>query len=48
MENLELKAVAKVRLTKTDEFGNIIGVEEHTVDLTKEEAEEVWRSQQQA
>lgn len=47
MEGLHLKATAKVRLTKLDEFGKVIGVEEHEIELTKEEAEELWRSQTQ-
>lgn len=48
MDGLNLKATAKVRITKHDENGNIIGVEEHEVDLTREEAEALWHSQQQA
>ncbi len=48
MEHFGLKAMAKVTITKTDEFGNIIGTEEHIVNLTEEEAEELWRSQQRA
>ena len=47
-EGLQLKATATVRLTKLDEAGNIIGTEEHTVDLTEEEANTIWHSQQQA
>lgn len=46
-EGLELKATARVTLTKLDENGKIIGVEEHDVDLTKEEANALWHSLQQ-
>ena len=48
MDSLSLKATAKVKLTKLDEYGHIVGVEEHLVELTKKEAEELWHSQQQA
>lgn len=47
MEGLNLKATAKVTLTKLDENGQVIGVEEREIDLTKEEASELWRSLQQ-
>lgn len=47
MEGLSLKATARVTITKLDENGAIIGTEEHEVELTKEEAEALWRSQQQ-
>lgn len=47
-EGLQLRATARVKLTKLDENGKLIGVEEHEVELTKEEAEALWRSQQQA
>lgn len=47
MDGLKLCATAKVKITKADENGNIIGVEEHEVNLTPEEAEMLWRSQQQ-
>lgn len=46
-EGLSIKATARVRLTKLDEAGNIIDVEEREVDLTKEEAHALWLSQQQ-
>lgn len=46
-ENLQLKAKAKVKLTKIDEHNNIIGYEEHEVDLSGEEAEALWLLQQQ-
>lgn len=47
MEGLNLCATARVKLTKYDEAGNFIGTEEHEVELTKEEAEALWHSQQQ-
>lgn len=47
MEGLQLKAMARVKLTKLDEAGNIIGVEEREVNLTEEEANELWHLQQQ-
>jgi hypothetical protein len=47
-EGLQLKATARVRLTKLDESGKVIGVEEHEVELTEEEAHTLWHSQQQA
>lgn len=48
MDGLNLKATAKIKITKLDESGKVIGVEEHEVDLTREEAEALWHSQQQA
>lgn len=47
MEDLNLKATAKVKLTKLDENGEVIGVEEHEIDLTNEEAHKLWHSLQQ-
>lgn len=47
MEDLKLKATAVVKITKLDEAGNIIEVEERTIALTEEEAKELWLSQQQ-
>lgn len=47
MEGLNLKATAKVTLTKLDENGQVIGVEEREINLTKEEASELWHSLQQ-
>lgn len=44
---LSLTAKAHVKLTKLDENGSVIGIEEHEVDLTREEAEALWHSQQQ-
>ena len=46
-EGLRLTAKARVKLTKLDENGNVISVEERDVDLTKEEAQALWQSQQQ-
>lgn len=43
-EGLNLKATARVTLTKLDENGKVIGTEEHEVDLTKEEANALWHS----
>lgn len=48
MNTNKLKATAIVKITKLDGNGNVIGVEEHTVNLTEEEAEKLWHSQQQA
>ena len=45
-EGLNIKATAKVKLTKLDANGCVIGVEERTVELTDEEATALWRSQQ--
>lgn len=47
MEGLTLRATARVTINKYDENGTLIGTEESEVDLTKEEAEALWRSQQQ-
>lgn len=47
MEDLKLTATAVVKITKLDENGNIIEVEERTIALTEEEAKELWLSQQQ-
>jgi hypothetical protein len=47
-EGLKLTATARVTLTKLDEDGNIIGVEESDVTLTEEEAHAIWQSQTQA
>lgn len=44
---VNLTARARVKLTKLDEHGEVIGIEEHEVDLTREEAEALWHSQQQ-
>ena len=43
----KLKAHAHVTLTKLDENGKVIGVEEHEIELTEKEAKELWRLQQQ-
>lgn len=45
-EDLQLKAKAHVKLTKIDDNGNVT-VEEHDVDLTEEEARQLWLSQVQ-
>lgn len=47
MEDINLTATAKVTLTKLDENGNVIGVEQREIDLTKKEASELWHSLQQ-
>lgn len=47
-EGLQLKATATVRLLKYDENDTLISTEEHTVELTEEEANAIWHSQQQA
>lgn len=46
-EGLNLTAQAKVKLTKLDEAGNVIEVEEHNVELTEQEVKQLWLSQQQ-
>lgn len=46
-ESIQLNAKAKVKITKLDDAGNVIGVEEHEVNLTEEEAKAIWDSQQQ-
>lgn len=46
-EGIRLKATARVKLMKYDSDGKAIGVEEHEVQLTEEEAKELWRSQMQ-
>lgn len=48
MEGLQLKATARVKLTKLDNDGNIVAVEEHEIQLTEQEVEAIWQSQQQA
>lgn len=47
MEDINLKAIAKVTLTKLDENGNVIGVDTREIDLSKKEANDLWRSLQQ-
>ena len=46
-EGLVLSAKANVKLTKLDENGKVLEVSEHQVDLTREEAKELWQLQQQ-
>ena len=45
-EGLQIRATAHVKLTKIDDKGNTT-VEEHDVDLTEEEARQLWLSQTQ-
>ena len=47
MKEIPLKATARVKLIKKDADGNIIEVVENIVELTEEEAEALWHSQQQ-
>lgn len=47
MDGLQLKATAHVKLTKLDENGNVVGIEEHEVELTEEEVKNLWPLQQQ-
>lgn len=47
MNDLKLTATARVKLTKLDEHGNVIGIEEKIISLTEEEARNLWHSQQQ-
>lgn len=44
---LNLTAKAHVKLTKLDNNGNVLSIDEHEVELTREEAEALWHSQQQ-
>ena len=46
-EGLNISAKARVKLTKIDDKGNTLSVEEHEVNLTEEEAQKLWRLQQQ-
>lgn len=46
MEGINIRATAKVKLTKLDDNGNVVGIEEKDITLTEEEAEALWRSQQ--
>lgn len=46
-EGLTLTAKATVKLTKLDEHGRIVEETEKEVELTREEVEALWRSQQQ-
>lgn len=47
MDGLKINATAKVKVTKLDKSGKVIGIEESTVNLTEKEAEALWHSQQQ-
>lgn len=44
-EGLRLKAIASVKLAKYDEYGNLLSIDEHTVELTEKEAQDIWLSQ---
>ena len=46
-EGLKIEAKAKVRVTKLDENGLVVGYDEHEVILSEEEAKELWHLQQQ-
>ena len=46
-DGVPVSATAHIRITKLDDNNNIIAVEEHDVDLTLKEAEELWHLQQQ-
>lgn len=46
-EGFKLNAKARVTITKLDENGEVVGTEEHEVELTKEEADALWHSLQQ-
>ena len=46
-EGVQLKATARVKLSKFDEHGNLVGAEEHEIELTKEEADSIWHLQMQ-
>ena len=45
---LNIQATAHVKITKLDENDKVIEVCEHNTQLTREEAERLWLSQQQA
>lgn len=44
----KLKATARVKLTKLDDSGAVIGIEEKVVELSREEVEALWDLQEQA
>lgn len=46
-EGLNIKATARVTIKKYDENGESIGTEEHEVELTQEEVNNLWHSLQQ-
>lgn len=46
-DGLNLSAKVKVRLTKLDNNGNVVGIDEHECSLTREEAEKLWQLQKQ-
>lgn len=45
--DIKLMATANVKVTKLDESGKVISIEEHSLELSREEAEKLWHSQQQ-
>ena len=45
-EGLNITAKAHVKLTKLDEHGNVVDTTEHDVNISREEAEALWRSRQ--
>lgn len=47
MDGLNIKATALIKLTKLDELGKVIGVEEHEIELSEEEVKVLCPSQQQ-
>lgn len=47
MKEIPLRATARVKLIKKDDKGNVVEVVEKTVELTEEEADALWHSQQQ-
>ena len=44
IEGLNLKATARVTIKKYDENDEFIGTEEHEVELTQEEVNNLWHS----
>ena len=47
MDGINIKAIARIKITKLDEHGNVIGVEEHEKELTDKEAEALCHLRQQ-
>lgn len=45
-EPAKLKATAHVKLSVFDENGQLVRIDEHEVELTEEEAKQLWLSQQ--
>lgn len=48
MNCINIKAVARIKITKLDEHGKVIGVEEQIKELTDKEAEALCHLHQQA